>query len=49
MRAHNTHIGDAAATDMVAHGMTNLGRLACERHADDGVALVGQAVATVAR
>ncbi|MBC3194703.1 erythromycin esterase family protein [Pseudonocardia sp. C8] len=41
--AHNTHIGDAAATDMVAYGMTNLGRLARERHADDGVVLVGQA------
>lgn len=41
--AHNTHVGDAGATDMAAHGMTNLGRLARERHADGGVVLVGQA------
>jgi erythromycin esterase len=41
--AHNTHIGDALATDMAAAGMTNLGRLARERHADDGVVLVGLA------
>jgi erythromycin esterase-like protein len=39
--AHNTHIGDARATDMAAAGMTNLGQLARERHADDGVVLVG--------
>ncbi|WP_433507947.1 erythromycin esterase family protein [Pseudonocardia halophobica] len=41
--AHNTHIGDARATDMAEHGMTNLGELARERHADEGVLLVGQA------
>ena len=39
--AHNTHVGDARATDMAAAGMTNLGRLARERHGDDGVVLVG--------
>lgn len=39
--AHNTHIGDARATDMAAAGMTNLGQLARERRADDGVVLVG--------
>ncbi|GAA3442396.1 erythromycin esterase family protein [Planomonospora venezuelensis] len=38
--AHNTHIGDARATDMAAAGMTNLGQLARERHGDD-VVLVG--------
>lgn len=41
--AHNTHIGDARATDMAAAGMTNLGQLARERHADEGVVLVGLA------
>ena len=39
--AHNTHVGDARATDMAAHGMTNLGELARERYAQDGVVLVG--------
>jgi erythromycin esterase len=39
--AHNTHIGDARATDMADAGMTNLGQLARERHADEGVVLVG--------
>ncbi|WP_244894169.1 erythromycin esterase family protein [Planobispora rosea] len=38
--AHNTHIGDARATDMAAAGMTNLGQLARERYGDDAV-LVG--------
>ncbi|MGN9842141.1 erythromycin esterase family protein [Nonomuraea sp. H19] len=38
--AHNTHVGDARATDMAAAGMTNLGELARERHGRD-VALVG--------
>jgi len=41
--AHNTHVGDARATDMAENGMTNLGQLARERHADDGVVLVGMA------
>lgn len=38
---HNTHVGDARATDMAAAGMTNVGQLARERHAEDGVVLVG--------
>ncbi|WP_327582523.1 erythromycin esterase family protein [Nonomuraea sp. NBC_00507] len=38
--AHNTHVGDARATDMAAAGMTNLGQLARERHGD-AVVLVG--------
>lgn len=39
--AHNTHVGDARATDMAAAGMTNLGQLARERHGPDAVVLVG--------
>jgi erythromycin esterase-like protein len=39
--AHNTHVGDARATDMAEAGMTSLGQLARERHADEGVVLVG--------
>ena len=38
---HNTHIGDARATDMAAAGMVNVGQLVRERHAHDGVVLVG--------
>lgn len=38
---HNTHIGDARATDMAGAGMVNVGQLLRERHAGDGVALVG--------
>jgi erythromycin esterase-like protein len=38
---HNTHIGDARATDMAGAGMVNIGQLARERHAADGVVLVG--------
>jgi erythromycin esterase-like protein len=38
---HNTHIGDARATDMVDEGMFNIGELARTRHADRGVVLVG--------
>ena len=38
---HNTHIGDARATDMTAAGMVNVGQLVREQHADDGVVLVG--------
>lgn len=34
--AHNTHVGDARATDMAAAGMVNLGQLARERHGPDG-------------
>ena len=38
---HNTHIGDARATDMVQDGMFNIGELARIQHADKGVVLVG--------
>lgn len=39
--AHNSHIGDARATDMTEEGMYNLGELARLEHADKGVVLVG--------
>lgn len=40
--AHNTHVGDARATDMKRAGMVNLGQLARERAAkNDGVVLAG--------
>lgn len=39
--AHNTHIGDARATDMAEVGMFNIGELIRERHADAGVRLIG--------
>jgi len=38
---HNTHIGDARATDMAHAGMVNVGQLARERHGREGVVLVG--------
>ncbi|WP_406831341.1 erythromycin esterase family protein [Pedococcus sp. KACC 23699] len=38
---HNTHIGDARATDMAAAGLVTVGQLLRDRHGDDGVALVG--------
>ena len=38
---HNTHIGDARATDMARAGMVNVGQLVRQRHEDDGVVLVG--------
>lgn len=38
---HNTHIGDARATDMSAEGMFNIGELARVQHHDKGVVLVG--------
>ncbi|NGO13828.1 erythromycin esterase family protein [Streptomyces sp. HC44] len=38
---HNTHIGDARATDMADAGMVNVGQLARERHLVEGVVLVG--------
>jgi erythromycin esterase-like protein len=37
--AHNTHVGDARATDMAAAGMVNVGQLARERWGDDAVAI----------
>jgi erythromycin esterase-like protein len=39
--AHNTHVGDARATDMSDVGMTNIGQLARERYGRGEVALVG--------
>src|SRR5262249_6801341 len=38
---HNTHIGDARFTDMADDGMVNVVQLVRERHADEGVVLVG--------
>ena len=38
---HNTHIGDARATDMADEGMYNVGELARMEHHDKGVVLVG--------
>lgn len=38
---HNTHIGDARATDMADEGMFNIGELARMQHHDEGVVLVG--------
>jgi erythromycin esterase-like protein len=38
---HNTHIGDARATDMAAAGMVNVGQLLRERHGAGDVVLVG--------
>jgi len=37
---HNSHIGDAAATEMSAHGETNVGEL-CRREFGDDAALIG--------
>jgi erythromycin esterase len=39
--AHNTHVGDARATDMGDVGMVNIGQLARDRHGADEVVLVG--------
>ncbi|PUZ24967.1 protein-L-isoaspartate O-methyltransferase [Chitinophaga parva] len=39
--AHNTHVGDARATDMTNEGMYNIGELARLEHHDKGVVLVG--------
>ena len=38
---HNTHIGDARATDMACEGMVNVGQLVREAHDPDDVVLVG--------
>ncbi len=38
---HNTHIGDARATDMTDEGMYNIGELARMRYNDMGVVLIG--------
>jgi len=39
--AHNTHIGDAMATNMAAAGMVNIGQLAREEYGEDNVYLTG--------
>jgi erythromycin esterase len=39
--AHNTHVGDARATDMARAGMVNVGQIARQRHGPQDVALVG--------
>lgn len=39
--AHNTHIGDARATDMAERGLINIGQLARERYGADNVVLIG--------
>lgn len=38
---HNTHIGDARATNMAASGMHNVGQLVRQQHNKHGVVLVG--------
>jgi erythromycin esterase len=38
---HNTHVGDARATDMALGGMVNVGQLVRERHGEDDVVIVG--------
>ncbi|AHM59477.1 erythromycin esterase [Flammeovirgaceae bacterium 311] len=38
---HNTHVGDARATDMADAGMVNVGQLVREQHSDEGVYIVG--------
>jgi erythromycin esterase len=38
---HNTHIGDARATDMTREGMVNVGQLVNEQHSKDGVYAIG--------
>ena len=38
---HNTHVGDARATDMARAGMVNVGQLLREHHGSDQVALIG--------
>lgn len=38
---HNTHIGDARATDMAREGMVNVGQLTRERYGEDQIYSVG--------
>ncbi len=38
---HNTHIGDARATDMAGAGMVNVGQLVRQKYGDENVVLVG--------
>jgi len=44
--AHNTHIGDARATEMAARGEVNLGQLLRERYGAEAVFAVGFGTAT---
>lgn len=39
--AHNTHIGDARATNMHAQKMVNIGQLARQQYGNDNVYLIG--------
>ncbi|HEX9980954.1 MAG TPA: erythromycin esterase family protein [Flavobacterium sp.] len=39
--AHNTHIGDARATNMARSGMHNIGELARKKFGEDNVVLIG--------
>ncbi|WP_211258851.1 erythromycin esterase family protein [Spirillospora albida] len=39
--AHNTHVGDARATDMRGRGMVSVGQLARDRHGRGNVCVVG--------
>jgi erythromycin esterase-like protein len=39
--AHNTHIGDARATDMEARGRLNIGQIVRQRDGKENIALVG--------
>ena len=38
---HNTHIGDASATDMTSEGMFNIGELARKKYSKEEVVLIG--------
>jgi erythromycin esterase-like protein len=38
---HNTHVGDARATDMARAGLVTVGQLVRQQHEDEGVVLVG--------
>ncbi|WP_338472967.1 erythromycin esterase family protein [Niallia sp. XMNu-256] len=38
---HNTHIGDARATDMANEGMVNVGQLTREKYGDDEIYAIG--------
>jgi erythromycin esterase-like protein len=38
---HNTHVGDARATDMAHQGLVNVGQLVRERHSGEGTCLIG--------
>jgi erythromycin esterase-like protein len=40
---HNTHVGDARATDMAAAGMLNVGQLLRQRYGEERVTLIGMA------